>query len=87
VATELPGTSRWPFCARMGHPGIADLVLFVASRPEGQRNNSLYWAARRAIECGHEDGLGALVFAAAKAGLPEDEAWRTVRSAQRQVAT
>jgi hypothetical protein len=61
--------------------GGAELVLFVANLAVGERNNGLFWAASRAAETGRADVLGALVFAATAAGLPEDEAWRTVRSA------
>jgi Bifunctional DNA primase/polymerase, N-terminal len=65
---------------------IAALVRFVASAPEKQRNNRLFWAAcRMAAMVG--PGLLAkktaeelLVHAATHAGLPEIEARRTARS-------
>jgi hypothetical protein len=63
------------------HGGGVGLVLFVANLAVGERNNGLFWAASRAAEIGRADVLAALVFAATATGLPEDEAWRTVRSA------
>lgn len=57
------------------------LVNAVLSAGEGQRNNVLYWAAKRA----NEEGLplvDALLDAAATIGLTEAEARRTIQSAQ-----
>ncbi len=61
---------------------IASLGGWVAGLPEGNRNDGLFWAACRAVEAGATD-LDGLVAAAVSAGLPEPEAWRTVRSAER----
>ena len=61
------------------------LVRWVAGRRSGSRNEGLYWAARRATETGAGlEVLAALVAAAVSAGLPEQEAQRTVRSAQQR---
>jgi hypothetical protein len=60
---------------------IGQLAAWVASQPEGNRNDGLYWAARRATEAGL-DATG-LVDAAVQAGLPEAEAHRTIASATR----
>lgn len=59
---------------------IDPLARWVGQQPDGNRNCGLYWAARRALDDGHED-LEPLVTAAVTAGLPEREARRTVRSA------
>jgi hypothetical protein len=70
---------------RPGGGGNHDaLVRWVARRPAGSRNDSLYWAARRAVETGAGlEVLAELVAAAVATGLPEPEARRTVQSAQR----
>jgi Bifunctional DNA primase/polymerase, N-terminal len=73
---------------------IEPVARFVAASPQGQRNDRLYWAARRArelvetravaeravAEASAERRLGE---AAAAAGLPELEAMRTIRSGLR----
>lgn len=58
------------------------LVRFVSSLPEGNRNQGLYWAGRRALEDGvlhliHDE----LLDAAIAIGLPEREAKATLASA------
>jgi hypothetical protein len=74
-----------------GRPGRQDrgdlgkLAAWVAGQQEGNRNDGLFWAACRAVEDGHSD-LDDLVTAAVQAGLPEDEARRTVTSAARKAA-
>ncbi|HEX6498988.1 MAG TPA: bifunctional DNA primase/polymerase [Micromonosporaceae bacterium] len=61
------------------------LVRWVARQPQGGRNNALFWAACRAMETGAgRDVLVALVDAGVTAGLSEDEAVRTVKSAMRR---
>lgn len=66
----------------------AYLARFVQSRPEGQRNAGLFWAACRAVEDGHPAETFDLLEAAATiAGLTEQEARRTVASARRQGVT
>jgi hypothetical protein len=57
------------------------LAAWVAELPEGNRNNGLFWAACRIAE---EGGDPEILIAAS--GLPEDEARRTVASADRRVA-
>lgn len=61
------------------------LVRWVASIPEGGRNNGLHWAAHRMLEEGHDiqTAMSLLVPAALDAGLGEREAVSTVRSAYR----
>ncbi|MFH5823113.1 bifunctional DNA primase/polymerase [Georgenia sp. AZ-5] len=61
------------------------LAAWVASRPEGGRNDGLFWAACRMVEHGFDlpSTLGALGAAAQHAGLPEREAIATIRSAFR----
>lgn len=65
------------------------LAGFVASRMEGERNASLFWAACRLAEHGTapDDALGVLGSAAHQAGLGEREITRTVSSAYRHVQT
>lgn len=61
------------------------LATWVASRPEGARNHSLFWAACRMAECGHtfDSTEAALGAAARSAGLSDREALTTIRSAFR----
>lgn len=61
------------------------LAAWVASRPEGARNQGLFWAACRMVEDGHplSSTLSILGDAAGQAGLPDQEAERTIRSAHR----
>jgi hypothetical protein len=61
------------------------LAAWVASRPEGGRNQGLFWAACRLAEDGHGFAQAASVLgdAARSAGLPEHEALATIRSAYR----
>lgn len=67
------------------------LVRFVATSPEGARNDRLFWAAARAwehVRDGHLAGGDvevALVSAAVGVGLGERDAERTVASAQKGV--
>ena len=80
-----------PKPARPSRPGNGSgagaLVAFVAALREGNRNDGLFWAACRMHEAdsANED-LEQLVAAAVTAGLPEDEARRTVASAARKAA-
>lgn len=69
---------------------LVGLVAAVLGAKEGERNNTLHWAACRAAEmvaAGQltedqvHDSLGQ---AAARAGLDHGEAWRTIASALRQ---
>lgn len=61
------------------------LAAWVATRPEGGRNQGLFWAACRMAEEGHriEQASSVLGAAACSAGLPEREALTTIRSAYR----
>ena len=63
---------------------VAGLVRAVESAPEGQRNDTLYWAACRAVELDGADrdaALDALLDAAGRAGLSAGEARRSIESA------
>ncbi|MFT4083937.1 MAG: bifunctional DNA primase/polymerase [Nocardioides sp.] len=61
------------------------LAAWVSTRPEGARNQGLFWAACRMVEAGHDLGasLDVLGDAARAAGLSEREAETTIRSAYR----
>jgi hypothetical protein len=61
------------------------LLRTIVGAPEGNRNNTLYWAACRAAESGIlDDRVEALLInAAVTAGETETKARRTVASAQR----
>lgn len=64
------------------------LAAYVAGRPEGSRNFSLYWAACRMVEDGHRFDTTASVLgdAAQSAGLSDREATNTIRSAYRHTS-
>lgn len=72
-----------------GMPGAASsadrLAAWVASRPEGARNGGLFWAACRLAEAGHDFSQASQLLgdAAQSAGLPDTEAFRTIKSAYR----
>ena len=59
------------------------LAAWVARRPEGARNGGLFWAACRMAESGHDFAQTAQLLgdAAQSAGLPDAEAFRTIKSA------
>jgi len=59
------------------------LARAVAKTPPGNRNNVLYWAARRALEEGipASAAAAALARAAGDAGCPPKETEATLRSA------
>ncbi len=79
---SIVGTQRIP-----DNKQASGLVRFAALAPEGERNDRLFWAACRMAEMvasgllapGQAEAL--LVCAATYAGLSEDEAIRTTRSA------
>ena len=61
------------------------LAAWVARRPEGARNGGLFWAACRMAEAGHDFAQTSQLLgnAAQSAGLPDSEAFRTIKSAYR----
>lgn len=61
------------------------LADWVAARPEGNRNRSLFWAACRLMESGNVPAQSweLLAQGGVRAGLDELEAVRTIQSAQR----
>ena len=73
-----------PPAHRRNAGNAASLAAWVGSRPEGERNAGLFWAACRALENGAED-LEDIAAAAAANGLPDAEIRRTVESARRRV--
>jgi hypothetical protein len=72
---------------RSGHAGsAAGLIRTVAGASESQRNKVLFWASCRAVENGVIDQIGGeLIAAAVSNGLPELEAWRTLKSARKRI--
>jgi Bifunctional DNA primase/polymerase, N-terminal len=64
------------------------LLRQVESATEGSRNSVLYWAANRCVDERHTDDAtqAALVAAAVRAGLHENDARKTVASAMRRAA-
>ncbi len=82
---EPPRPARAP--SRMPALGARPdkLAAWVASRPEGARNQGLFWAACRMVEEGHTYDATASVLgdAAHSAGLCDREALTTIRSAFR----
>ena len=64
---------------------MADLARAVRDAAEGQRNKLLYWALRRAIECGIPDHVAGSVLSrmAVAAGLSEREVDATIGSARK----
>ena len=61
--------------------GLRALCSRVVDSCQGERNNVLYWASRRAHEEGGGDFAQAMLLEAAqRAGLPKPEAERTIRS-------
>ena len=89
-----PEPFRQPLQRRVPSPrgNVLDgLVQFVATAPQGTRNDRLFWAACRAWEHVRDEHLaageveGALVSAAVGAGLGERAAENTVTSARKKV--
>lgn len=79
-----PAPRRWTG-GRRGGNGDA-LVAWVAAQTKGNRNEGLFWAAKKAAKAGQLDDLaGDLVRAAVSTGLTEIEARRTVNSASRRI--
>ncbi len=69
-----------------GPRDVMHLAAWVASQPEGNRNDGLFWAASRAAAAGDTAAREAISRAARSAGLDEREIARTIRSAQRGAA-
>jgi Bifunctional DNA primase/polymerase, N-terminal len=65
---------------------VSALVRYVASAPEGQRNNVLFWAACRAAEVGTlgKSEADAFLSAAIQAGLEADNSRKTIASAAKR---
>ena len=82
---EPPPRTRPPSGPRLAGACPEKLADWVASRPEGARNHGLFWAACRMVEDGHPfDRTRDLLGEAARvAGLSEQEATSTIRSAYR----
>ncbi|MET8520827.1 bifunctional DNA primase/polymerase [Nocardioides sp. NPDC004968] len=73
--TSMPGAGSSP----------DRLASWVAKRPEGARNGGLFWAACRMAEAGHDFSQTSQLLgdAAQLVGLPDAEAFRTIKSAYR----
>lgn len=67
---------------------VRRIAGFVARQSEGNRNRALFWAACRVaeLELPEDYAHGALGMAALRAGLEQDEATATIRSAYRTVS-
>jgi Bifunctional DNA primase/polymerase, N-terminal len=85
---RAPGVTR-TFCPE-GLDWLRGLVRLVAATGEGERNSILFWASCRAGEAvrdgrGNEDFVvDVLIEAASRAGLPQEEARRTIQSGMRR---
>lgn len=90
AAADVNSATCPSFYERTLLPG---LVRLVGRAPTGERNSRLYWAACRlgqAVRAGQIDaafGAATLVYAAARAGLGEIEARRTIASAFRMTTS
>lgn len=80
-----PAPASWPLPPATANSSPDRLAAWVASRPEGARNQGLFWAACRMVEAGHnfDASLAVLGDAARSAGLTEREAETAIRSAYR----
>ena len=83
---DPPRPIRPPADAPAAGTRPAQLAVWVASRPVGDRNGGLFWAACRMAEKGFDlsEATTVLGEAAYTAGLPEREALSTIRSAYRR---
>ena len=99
LGDSLPRLPRWAFEALKPKPqpvviyskdtapkDVSRLVDFVSKAPEGQRNNSLFWAACRAAETGLLDQAAEASFASAaqSAGLDKESVDKTLASARKK---
>ena len=82
---DPPRTARPPAGLPAAGARPDKLAAWVSSRPEGGRNLGLFWAACRMVEEGHAFNTTAdlLGEAAESAGLSNQEAMTTIRSAYR----
>jgi hypothetical protein len=87
--TLNPGLAQRRLTARCCHTGEpvdpSRLAAWVATRPEGERNQGLFWAACRLAEAGHSvnETITTLAGAAGEAGMTGREIQATVTSAHR----
>jgi hypothetical protein len=72
-----------PHHPRPGRQDLSGLARWVASQPEGNRNEGLFWAANRALDGDPAADLSPLAAAARQAGLDDKEITRTLSSARR----
>ena len=73
---------RQPFHPQPGRQHLSNLVRWVASQREGNRNAGLFWAANRALDADPAADLSPLAVAARQAGLEDKEITRTLDSAR-----
>lgn len=93
---ELPRLPQWAVVALKTNPeqklinkksdfkgDFSPVFRYIETAASGQRNNILYWAARKAAESGKDDGQtkSDLLQAAQNCGLDRIEAEKTIRSA------
>jgi hypothetical protein len=85
-AMLCPAPRPLPEFRSSGPQDIRSLIDFVASASDGNRNNSLYWAACRIVEIGNltPSAQAALLHAAVAAGLERQKALATINSAARK---
>ena len=85
LAPPAPPPRRPPVTLPATGSSPERLAAWVANRPEGARNGGLFWAACRMAEAGHDFSQTARVLgdAASAAGLPDVEAFKTIKSAFR----
>jgi hypothetical protein len=85
AGVRAPGAGAGPNAVGRG-VSVDRIAAWVARRPAGTRNASVYWAARTMAGAGLDQGaaLEALTAAAARAGLPARETAATVASAYRR---
>jgi hypothetical protein len=80
---EPPRAQQRPAFRRPAERGTSRLAEWVASQPQGNRNEGLFWAANRALEADPAADLSPLAVAARQVGLGEAEITRTLNSARR----
>jgi hypothetical protein len=82
----VPPKPRPRSAARLSPKGACALARWLERQTEGNRNEGLFWAAKKAIAGGcTEADLDELVRIAVEIGLTPIEAERTVRSARRRI--